>query len=91
MVAVPSVATLPEEPPHLPDGRPTGERAVLESKVSPTLLEAFDCWKMQRSGCKLVEDGTVEIELFLTEDSGGVIGLIKPLGLRCRRIGQKKR
>jgi hypothetical protein len=30
--------------------------------------------------CKLVQDGNVEIELFLTEDSAAVIGLIKPLG-----------
>jgi Ca-activated chloride channel homolog len=80
VIAMPSGATLPEETPPLPDGKPTSERALLESKVNPTVLEAFDCWKMQRSGCRLVKDGTVEIELFLTEDSAAVIELIKPLG-----------
>ncbi|MGA2344386.1 MAG: VIT domain-containing protein [Candidatus Sulfotelmatobacter sp.] len=91
VIAMPSGTTIPEETPHLPEGKPASERALLESKLNPSVLEAFDCWKMQRSDCKLVRDGTVEIELFLTEDSAAVIELIKPLGFAVSQNRPKEK
>jgi hypothetical protein len=91
MVAMPNIATLPQSSSQLPDEKPAGERAIMESKLSPALLEAFDCWKKQTLECKLPEDGTVEIELFLTEDSAAVIELIKPLGFAVSQDRPKEK
>jgi Ca-activated chloride channel family protein len=91
MLAMPTVATLTEATPHLPDAKPNGERAVLESKLNPTLLEAFDCWKSQRLDCKLAEDGTVEIQLFLMDDSTVVIEQLKALGLAVSQDRPRQR
>jgi Ca-activated chloride channel homolog len=57
------------------------ERAILESKLSPTLLDVFDCWKKQGSDCNQAKDGTVELQLFLKEDTAAVIDKLKALGL----------
>jgi Ca-activated chloride channel family protein len=78
--AIHGVVTHTETPPPVPDHKPTAERAVLESKLSPILLEEFDCWKKQESDCKLAEDGTVEIQVFLTDHSPAVIQQIEGLG-----------
>jgi hypothetical protein len=69
-------------PPIQPEiQKPVGERAILESKLSPTLLDAFDCWKKQRSDCKQAKDGTIELQVFLKEDTAAVIDQLKALGL----------
>ena len=62
--------------------KPTGERALLESKLNPTVLNSFDCWKKDASNCKLAPDGTIEIQLFLTDHSENVIDQLKALGLQ---------
>jgi Ca-activated chloride channel family protein len=67
-------------PPATADGKPTSERVLLESKLHPALLEAFDCWKKSGQDCKLVKDGSVEVQLWLTDDSTAVLDLLKALG-----------
>ncbi|HXM11021.1 MAG TPA: VIT and VWA domain-containing protein [Terriglobales bacterium] len=62
------------------DRKPTSERVLLESKLHPALLEAFDCWKKSRQDCKLVKDGSVEVQLWLTDDSTAVLDQLKALG-----------
>jgi Ca-activated chloride channel homolog len=62
------------------DQKQTGERAVLESKFNPALLEAFDCWKKSSQDCKLVNDGSVEVQLWLTDDSTMVLDQLKAVG-----------
>jgi Ca-activated chloride channel homolog len=91
MVGIPSGATIPETAPDHLAPKPTGERAVLEAKLSPVLLDHFDCWKKQGSDCKLAEDGIVEIQLFLTEDSPAVIEQIEALGFSVSQDRPKER
>ncbi|MGB6774572.1 MAG: VIT and VWA domain-containing protein [Terriglobales bacterium] len=69
-------------PSVIADEKPTGERALLESKLHPALLEAFDCWKKSGQDCKLVlaKDGSVEVQLWLTDDSSAVLDQLKALG-----------
>lgn len=67
------VATIP--------GKPTDERTVLESKLSPALLGAFDCWKKQGSDCRQLKNGQVEVQLFLLDDSVKLLEEIRALGL----------
>jgi hypothetical protein len=67
-------------PPVMADTKPASERALLESKLHPALLEAFDCWKKSGQDCKLVKDGTVEVQLWLTDDSTAVLDQLKALG-----------
>jgi hypothetical protein len=57
----------------------------------PVLLDHFDCWKKQGSDCKLAEDGIVEIQLFLTEDSPAVIEQIEALGFSVSQDRPKER
>jgi len=56
-------------------------RAMLESKLQPALLTAFDCWKKSQPTCKLVNDGKVDIEIWLTDHSAAVMDQLKQLGL----------
>jgi Ca-activated chloride channel homolog len=77
--------------PQVPDQKPTGERAMLESKLSPILLDKFDCWKKLGSDCKLAEDGTVEIQLFLTDASPAVIREIEGLGFSVSQDRAQKK
>jgi hypothetical protein len=79
-VAMPSVVPNGEPSPQFPGEKRTGERAVLESKLSPTLLEAFDCWQKLGVNCKLVKDGKVELQVLLTNNSEPVINQLKALG-----------
>ena len=72
-VLVPAVAV---------DAKPAGERAILESKLHPALLEAFDCWQKSGQECKLVKDGMIEVQLWLTDDSSAVLEQIKALGFK---------
>jgi hypothetical protein len=62
------------------NAKPTGERAILESKLSPVLLAAFDCWKKSAADCKQVKDGVIELQLFLTADTAEVRDQLKALG-----------
>ncbi|HWY20430.1 MAG TPA: VIT domain-containing protein [Candidatus Acidoferrum sp.] len=60
--------------------KPTGERATLEAKLHPAVLRAFDCWQKSEQHCKLVTDGTLEVQLWLGEDSDSVIAQLSALG-----------
>ncbi|MBZ5548698.1 MAG: VWA domain-containing protein [Acidobacteriia bacterium] len=71
--------------------KPTGERATLESKLHPALLEAFDCWKNSGQDCKLVKDGTVEVQLWLTDDSAAVLEQLKELGFTTTQARPKEK
>jgi len=59
---------------------PSRERAFLESKLHPRVLQAFDCWKQSGQNCKLTPNGTLELELWLTDDSAAVLAQLKDLG-----------
>ena len=74
-----------------PDTKPIGDRALLESKLSPALLESFDCWKKHSAGCKLAPDGTIEIQLFLTEDQAAVAEQLKTSGFVLSQTRQKEK
>jgi Ca-activated chloride channel homolog len=71
--------------------KPAGERALLESKLHPALLEAFDCWKKSEHDCKLVKDGTLEVQLWLTDDSAAVLDQLKALGFVMTQAGPKQK
>ena len=91
MVAMPrSVATLQEAAPDHLAPKPTGERAVLEAKLTPVLLERYDCWKKRGSDCELAEDGSIEIQIFLTDDSPAVVREIEDLGFSVSHRAQKR-
>jgi Ca-activated chloride channel family protein len=79
----------PEPSPML--NAPPNDRALLESKLSPAVLERFDCWKKQASECKLAPDGTADVQLFLSENSAAVIDQLKALGLQISQIRKKER
>jgi len=68
------------EPAPRTEVKPTTERAMLESKLSQPLLDAYDCWKKSAADCKLVRDGNVEIEVWLTDTSAAVLEQLKALG-----------
>jgi hypothetical protein len=68
------------DPYHIPDQKLSPERATLESKLSPALMAVFDCWKKQGLECKSLKEGSVEIQLFFTDDSSGAIDQVKALG-----------
>jgi len=85
--------TIPEavQPSPTYDTKLTGDRAMLESKLSPTVLERFDCWKKQASDCKLAPDGTVDLQLFLNENSAALIEQLKAIGLQISQIRKQER
>jgi Ca-activated chloride channel family protein len=60
--------------------KPTGERALLESKVHPVALQEFDCWKESGQNCKLATDGILELQLWLADDSDPVVAQLTALG-----------
>ena len=64
-----------------PDAKPATDRALLESKLSPAVLDTFACWSKRSSACNIAPDGTIEIQLFLTDDSPAVVDQLKSLGL----------
>ncbi|HXJ85314.1 MAG TPA: VIT and VWA domain-containing protein [Candidatus Binatia bacterium] len=64
-----------------PDAKPATDRALLESKLSPAVLDTFDCWSKRSSACKIAPDGTIEVQLFLAADSPAVLDQLKSLGL----------
>ena len=71
--------------------KPDTERALLESKLSPAVLARFDCWKKQQSNCKLATDGTLQIQLFLTDNSPAVLDQLKALGLQIAEVRKKEK
>jgi hypothetical protein len=73
------------------DEKPTGERVLLESKLHPALLDAFDCWKKSRQDCQLVKDGTIEVQLWLTDDSSAVLEQLKALGFTTSETRPKEK
>jgi len=89
----PPVTTTPAvaQPSPSPDAKPTTERGLLESKLSPTVLVRFDCWKKQQSNCMLAPNGTLKIQVFLTEDSPAVVDQLKALGLQITEVRKKER
>jgi Ca-activated chloride channel family protein len=74
-----------------PDAKLATERALLESKLSPAALERFDCWTKQASDCKQSPDGSIEIQLFLTEDSPALRDRLKAIGLQISSDRPKQR
>jgi Ca-activated chloride channel homolog len=69
--------------------KPTTDRALLESKLSPAILARFDCWKNQAKDCKLAPDGTIEIQMFLTKDPAAVLEQLKAAGLEVSQLRSK--
>ena len=55
------------------------------------MLANFDCWKKEQSTCKSAPDGTLHIQLFLTDDSPTVIDQLKALGLQIREVGKREK
>jgi Ca-activated chloride channel family protein len=80
-------------PPVMADTKPASERALLESKLHPALLEAFDCWKKSGQDCKLVlvKDGSVEVQLWLTDDSSAILDQLKALGFTTSQARPKEK
>lgn len=70
---------------------PTGERKLLESKLHPKLLEEFDCWKKSTHGCQLPSDGTVELQLWLNDNSSAVLEQLKALGFTTSQTRSKQK
>lgn len=69
-----------EVPPTAATEEPQGERAILASKLSPAVLDALDCWKESKPGCKQAKTEMLEIQLFLKDDSSSVLERLKALG-----------
>ena len=74
-----------------PDAQPSTERALLEAKLSPAVLAAFDCWKTKGKDCKLAPDGAIEIQLFLTKDPAAVIEQLRDAGLGLPQVRPKEK
>jgi len=72
-----SVAPADAEPAQ--DNRPA-ERILLESRLSQPILDAYDCWKKSAPGCPLAREGSIEIEVWLTDHSAAVLEQLKTLG-----------
>jgi hypothetical protein len=91
--STPTEVTLPEmlQPRSNPDGKLATDRALLESKLSPGVLDLVDCWKKQQSNCKSAPDGKIQIQLFLTGDSPVVVDQLKALGLEIAEVRKKER
>jgi hypothetical protein len=64
---------------------------LLESKLSLAVLGLFDCWKKQASDCKLAPDGTIDVQLYLTDNSAPLIEQLQTLGLQISQIRKKER
>jgi hypothetical protein len=58
------------------------ERKALESKLQPALLRAFDCAATHEHDCKLVHDGVVELEIWLSKSSPSVLEQLRSAGFR---------
>ncbi|HWZ84164.1 MAG TPA: VIT and VWA domain-containing protein [Terriglobales bacterium] len=87
--AIASDAEIRESPPV--DQKPASDRTLLESKLHPTLLEAFDCWKKSGSDCKLAPGGTVEVQVWLTDDSAAVLEQLRTAGFAASQDRPKEK
>lgn len=87
------VTTLPEVArlSPTPNPKPTSDRAVLESKLSPAVLAHYDCWNKHAEQCKLAPDGTIKIQLFLTSNPATVLDQLKAAGLQLSQVRTKER
>ncbi|HEY1264825.1 MAG TPA: hypothetical protein VGF06_14955, partial [Terriglobales bacterium] len=61
--------------------QPGSGRSLLESKLHPTLLAAFDCWKKSGTNCKTAPDGKATVVIFLTTSSPQVMQQLTTLGV----------
>jgi hypothetical protein len=68
-----------------------GARAVLESKLHPALLQAFDCWKKSGGQCKSVQGGKVHIQIFFTGPSTNIGDRLKALGFEAAAKGSSSK
>jgi len=75
----------------LPVKKLTKERETLESKLHPALLQTFDCWKKSGNDCKLAKDGTMEVQLWLNDDSSAVLDQLKALGFTISQVRPKEK
>jgi Ca-activated chloride channel family protein len=89
----PSEVALPEmpQPRSAPEAKLATDRRLLESKLSPAMLDLVDCWKKHESKCKSAPDGKLQIQLFLTGDSTAVVDQLKALGLEIAQVREKER
>ncbi len=62
---------------------------MLESKLQPALLEAFDCWKKSGKDCKLAPSGKVEVQVWLTNNSDAVLEQLKAIGFTMSQARPK--
>lgn len=93
MAVAPSIAAPPPPPPTTKaldarDSSNHGSRSVskgkvLESKLQPALLAAFDCAKQRRHDCKLVHNGLVEIEVWTNKHSMTLLNEMKNMGFEA--------
>jgi Ca-activated chloride channel family protein len=77
-----------ETPPSIPPHPSDPARALLESKLHPSVLAAFDC--SQRSsasgpGCDLIHSGKLELHIWLKTDSPQILDQLKALGFDLTR------
>jgi Ca-activated chloride channel family protein len=77
--------------PDVKKERLTPERALLESKLSPTMLAIFDCWKKSGASCQHVKGGALEVQLFLTDNSASVIEKLKATGFAIKENRAKQK
>src|SRR6266496_2963874 len=93
-LAVPKLAVPPPAPPPPADAvnsaensaaraKLTPEREALESKLHPSLLEAFDCAAKKQPDCKLVHDGKVEVQIWLTANPASVLDTLRKAGFEA--------
>ncbi|MBS1853283.1 MAG: VWA domain-containing protein [Acidobacteria bacterium] len=87
-------ATMPPPPPppptSIPSGgnsdkasmpaKPAGERAILESKLHPRVLAAYDCAKKGEGNCSSLVAGKIEVEIRLTRTTAETLVQLKSLG-----------
>jgi Ca-activated chloride channel homolog len=79
-----SLPRIVDEAPPMLSGvheKPKSERELLESKLSPAMLNAFDCWEQLGSDCTQVAAGMIRVRVFLSDHSPALIEQLKALGL----------
>ncbi|HTF44156.1 MAG TPA: VIT and VWA domain-containing protein, partial [Terriglobales bacterium] len=73
------------------DAKAAGARGLLEAKLHPALLKAYDCWKKSGQDCKLVKHGAVEVQLWLADESGAVLAQLEALGFTTSEARSKEK
>jgi len=74
-----------------PNDQAAGPRALLESKLHPALLKAYDCWKNSEPDCQLVNHGAVEVQLWLADETGAVLAQLEALGFKTSLDRRKEK